>query len=104
MELFCYAGRGGEFCIGKLTEEQSDFVFENEIDSSIRGWHSSNLEANINEIVLDTDMIAVEKNNPAIVFSLKSKFRPKDLNSFTITLKDSGVPDSKLLSPFTIDS
>ncbi len=51
-----------------------DFVFENEIDSSIRGWHSSNLEANINEIVLDTDMIAVEKNNPAIVFSLKSKF------------------------------
>ena len=29
MELFCYAGRGGEFCIGKLTEEQTDFVFEN---------------------------------------------------------------------------
>ncbi len=29
MKLFCYAGRGGEFCIGKLTEEQTDFVFEN---------------------------------------------------------------------------
>ena len=27
MELFCYAGYGGEFCIGKLTEEQTDFVF-----------------------------------------------------------------------------
>ena len=35
---------------------------------------------------------------------LKSKFKPRDLNSFTITLKDSGVPDSKLLSPLTIDS
>ncbi len=29
MELICYAGRGGEFCIGKLTTEQADFVFEN---------------------------------------------------------------------------
>ena len=29
MELICYAGRGGEFCIGKLTEKQADFVFEN---------------------------------------------------------------------------
>ena len=29
MELICYAGRGGEFCIGKLTKEQADFVFEN---------------------------------------------------------------------------
>ena len=29
MELFCYAGYGGEFCIGKLTEEQTDFVFAN---------------------------------------------------------------------------
>ena len=29
MELFCYTGKGGEFCIGKLTEEQTDFVFEN---------------------------------------------------------------------------
>ena len=32
-------------------------------------------------------------------FSLKSRFKPSDLNSFTITLNDSGVPDSKLLSP-----
>ena len=29
MELICYAGIGGEFCIGKLTEKQTDFVFEN---------------------------------------------------------------------------
>ena len=29
MELICYAGRGGEFCVGKLNPAQSDFVFEN---------------------------------------------------------------------------
>ena len=29
MELICYAGRGGEFCVGKLNTAQSDFVFEN---------------------------------------------------------------------------
>ena len=29
MKLYCYAGIGGEFCIGKLTSEQTDFVFEN---------------------------------------------------------------------------
>ena len=29
------------------------------------------------------------------LFSLNSKFKPRDLNSFTITLNDSGVPDSK---------
>jgi len=38
------------------------------------------------------------------IWFLKSKFSPRDLSSLTITLNDSGVPDSKLLSPFTIDS
>ena len=29
MELICYLGRGGEFCIGKLNKEQTGFVFKN---------------------------------------------------------------------------
>ena len=29
MELICYLGRGGEFCIGKLNKEQTDFIFKN---------------------------------------------------------------------------
>ena len=29
MELICYLGRGGEFCIGKLNKEQTNFIFKN---------------------------------------------------------------------------
>ena len=42
--------------------------------------------------------------NSSELRSLNSRFKPNDLNSLTITLNDSGVPDSKLLSPLTIDS
>ena len=48
--------------------------------------------------------IKVEPAEEIALVSLNSRFNPNDLNSFTITLNDSGVPDSKLLSPLTIDS
>ena len=35
-----------------------------------------------------------------LTLSLNSILRPRDRSSLTITLNDSGVPDSKLLSPF----